>query len=293
MFSGEDGAAGSDAADQRQAERLGQADAARAAFLEQDRALGGQCTQVGLGGVRRAETERGAHFGARRRTTFGFDGGADEVEDFLLACGKGFAAGAHVGLHGMAVILNSYSSRASTKTAHACTPRMPRAGAQGKAQGTSTAAPCSAPRRRRSSASLAASSAKRVTSVRTGTLGARARNSSPSRRVRLATETIRRSPHRRLYGKLGMSLMWMPAHTTVPPLSVARSAAGTSSPAGAKISAASSGGGGASSPAPTQQGPSWRANAWLSTSLSRVKAWTSRPCHAATCAMMWAAAPKP
>ncbi len=39
--------------------------------------------------------------------------------------------------------------------------------------------------------------------------------------------------------------MWMPAHTTVPPLATARSAAGTSSPAGAKISAASSGCGGA------------------------------------------------
>ena len=31
--------------------------------------------------------------------------------------------------------------------------------------------------------------------------------------------------------------MWMPAHTTLPPLATARSAAGTSSPAGAKISA--------------------------------------------------------
>jgi hypothetical protein len=33
--------------------------------------------------------------------------------------------------------------------------------------------------------------------------------------------------------------MWMPAQTTTPPLRVARSAAGTSAPVGAKISAAS------------------------------------------------------
>src|SRR5215217_6585068 len=40
-----------------------------------------------------------------------------------------------------------------------------------------------------------------------------------------------------------MSDMWMPAQTTVPPGATARSAAGTSAPAGAKISAASSGSG--------------------------------------------------
>ena len=41
-----------------------------------------------------------------------------------------------------------------------------------------------------------------------------------------------------------MSLMWMPAQTTVPPLALARSAAGTSAPTGAKMIAASSSSGG-------------------------------------------------
>ena len=41
-----------------------------------------------------------------------------------------------------------------------------------------------------------------------------------------------------------MSLIWMPPQTTVPPFLVAASAAGTSEPTGAKISAASSGSGG-------------------------------------------------
>src|SRR5438132_1516851 len=61
---------------------------------------------------------------------------------------------------------------------------------------TSTAAPLMRPSRRRASASFARSSGKVSTEVLTGTLGASARNSSPSRRVRLATETTRRSPHR-------------------------------------------------------------------------------------------------
>src|SRR5438309_1299654 len=61
---------------------------------------------------------------------------------------------------------------------------------------TSTAAPLMRPSRRRASASFARSSGKVSTEVLTGTLGASARNSSPSRRVRLATDTTRRSPHR-------------------------------------------------------------------------------------------------
>src|ERR687894_584108 len=59
---------------------------------------------------------------------------------------------------------------------------------------TSTAAPRTRPPRRALRASLASSSEKGKTSVRTGTLGARAKNSSPSRRVRLATERTHRSP---------------------------------------------------------------------------------------------------
>ena len=38
-----------------------------------------------------------------------------------------------------------------------------------------------------------------------------------------------------------MSLIWMPPHTTTPPLRTALSAAGTSAPTGAKMMAASSG----------------------------------------------------
>uniref|UniRef100_A0A0U1PBP6 Uncharacterized protein n=1 Tax=Mizugakiibacter sediminis TaxID=1475481 RepID=A0A0U1PBP6_9GAMM len=51
-----------------------------------------------------------------------------------------------------------------------------------------------------------------------------------------------------------MSLMWMPAQTTVPPLAVAASAAGTSAPSGANRIAASSGSGGAASDAPRPHG---------------------------------------
>src|SRR5712692_5286170 len=46
------------------------------------------------------------------------------------------------------------------------------------------------------------------------------------------------------YGKVGMSLIWIPAHTTVPPFATARSATGTRAPAGAKMIAAFSGSGG-------------------------------------------------
>ena len=74
-----------------------------------------------------------------------------------------------------------------------------------------------------------------------------------------------------------MSLMWMPAQTTVAPLQVAASACGTSSPAGANRIAASSGDGGMASDGPAQAAPSARANAWERVSPGRVKANTSRP----------------
>src|SRR6185437_1710032 len=59
--------------------------------------------------------------------------------------------------------------------------------------GTSTAAPSISPARSRRSASFACASGKASVVVRTGTFGARSRNSSPSRRVRLATERRTRS----------------------------------------------------------------------------------------------------
>ena len=60
--------------------------------------------------------------------------------------------------------------------------------------GIRTAAPSIPPLRTASSAASASSSAKVVTCVRTGTRGARSRNSTASARVRLATERSVRSP---------------------------------------------------------------------------------------------------
>ena len=56
-----------------------------------------------------------------------------------------------------------------------------------------------------------------------------------------------------------MSLMWMPAQTTRPPLRTAFSAVGTRSPTAAKMMAISSGCGGVSSDPPAHAAPSERA----------------------------------
>src|SRR3954470_17355625 len=159
--------------------------------------------------------------------------------------------------------------------------------------GMITAEPSRRPWRRSSRAVLAFSRAYWVTVVRTGTWGARFRNSIPSCRVRLATDRIVRSSQSSEYGNPGMSLMWIPAHTTTPPRSRARRAAGTSGPTGAKMIAASSGSGGASSDPPAHSAPNDRAKACVSASPGDVKANTRRPCHAATWAMMWADEPNP
>ena len=90
-----------------------------------------------------------------------------------------------------------------------------------------------------------------------------------------------------------MSLMWIPAHTTVPPGAVARSAAGTSAPTGAKISAASSGSGPGCMASPAHSAPSERASACAPSSPARVKTNTRRPSCTATWQMMCAAEPKP
>ena len=71
------------------------------------------------------------------------------------------------------------------------------------------------PARRRSSASFASASGKTSTSVRTGTRGASARNSSAVRPRQVGDRAHLRSPQSSSYGKDGMSLMWMPAQTTV------------------------------------------------------------------------------
>src|ERR1051326_7022145 len=115
----------------------------------------------------------------------------------------------------------------------------------------------------------------------------RSKSSTPSRRVRFATERTTRSPHSSSYGNDGMSLMWMPAQTTLPPLTTLRSAATTSSPAGAKMIAASSGRD--SDVPPAQIAPMRFAKACAATSPSRVKAETSRASAAAICATLCAA----
>src|SRR4051794_41897540 len=86
-------------------------------------------------------------------------------------------------------------------------------------------------------------------------------NSSASSRVRFATERTSRSSQSSSYRKDGMSLMWMPAQTTLPPLATEASAAGTSSPAGAKMMAASSGSGGGSLEQPPPPAPGERGDA--------------------------------
>src|SRR6266568_3851535 len=67
-----------------------------------------------------------------------------------------------------------------------------------------------------------------------------------------------------------MSLMWIPAHTTVPPFATARSASGTSAPTGAKMMAASSSSGGTSVESPAQAAPIAHANACPAASPGRV-----------------------
>src|SRR5690242_7479902 len=93
--------------------------------------------------------------------------------------------------------------------------------------GTSTAAPVTRPCFRSSRARFASARSYRCVCVLTGTVGASARNFRASSRVRLATDLTTRSSHSSRYGNDGMSLMWIPAHTTMPPGTTCDSAAGT------------------------------------------------------------------
>ncbi len=90
-----------------------------------------------------------------------------------------------------------------------------------------------------------------------------------------------------------MSLMWMPAQTTIPPGASTLSAWGTSGPAGAKMIAASRGSGGGSSLSPAYVAPRDRAKSCVRVSPGRVKANTARPWWTATWQIMCAAEPKP
>ena len=58
----------------------------------------------------------------------------------------------------------------------------------------------------------------------------------------------------------GIGDMWIPPHTTTPPIRTARRARGTSSPAGAKTITLSSSTGGTSSPTPAHVTPRSRAS---------------------------------
>ena len=69
-----------------------------------------------------------------------------------------------------------------------------------------------------------------------------------------------------------MSVMWIPAHTTIPPGPVRDSASGTRRPAGAKMIAACSGAGGGSVEAPAHTQPRLRANACFCASPGDVNA---------------------
>lgn len=73
-------------------------------------------------------------------------------------------------------------------------------------------------------------------------------------------------------GNDGLSLMWMPPQTTMPPLATALSACGTNSPTGAEIMAASSSSGGDVAASPAQTAPSDLANRCAAVSPGRVKA---------------------
>ena len=96
-----------------------------------------------------------------------------------------------------------------------------------------TAAPSIFPSRSAASASFASSSGNGFTVVSIGTRAATSMNRTPSFRVRLATLRITRSSQRSRYGNEGMTLMWIPAQTTVPPRSTDFSASTTSGPTGA------------------------------------------------------------
>jgi hypothetical protein len=67
VFDGQDRRTGGDAADQRQAELLDQADAARRTGFEGDGTLFGQRLEVILGGIGRSEAEGAGNLRPRRR----------------------------------------------------------------------------------------------------------------------------------------------------------------------------------------------------------------------------------
>src|SRR5437773_1268920 len=96
MLLGEDGAPGSNSADKRQPEALGETDAARGARSQLDRAFPLQHAQMLFGGVGRAVAECVRALDPGGREAGLLDGFADEVEDFLLLGGEFFGHRASV-----------------------------------------------------------------------------------------------------------------------------------------------------------------------------------------------------
>jgi hypothetical protein len=93
------------------------------------------------------------------------------------------------------------------------------------------------------------------TSVRTGMLDASSTKARVSARVTFATLRIDRSHQRCSYGSSGIRSRWMALMATVAPRSSARSAATTTEPTGANVTAASRGAGARSSYRPVQAAP--------------------------------------
>src|SRR5205809_91390 len=96
MLLGEDGAPGSNSADKRQPEALGETDAARGARSQLDRAFPLQHAQMLFGGVGRAVAECVRDLDPGRREAGLLDGFADEVEELLLLGGEFFGHRASV-----------------------------------------------------------------------------------------------------------------------------------------------------------------------------------------------------
>ena len=135
---------------------------------------------------------------------------------------------------------------------------------------TITVEPVSRPCLRSSIASFTRSSGYAFTFIVIGFSDTSSKNSRPSCTVRFATDSTRFSFHSVAYGKEGISLMWMPAHTTMPPFFTASSADTTSGPSLAKMMHASSFSGGRLPLPPAQHAPSDRANSCFRASPSRV-----------------------
>ena len=88
MFFGEHGMSGGHSADEGQAARFSQADAACTPAFDRDDLLRFECAQVRLCGIRRSKSKGSTYFRACRRTPFFMLAVANEIENFLLTRGE-------------------------------------------------------------------------------------------------------------------------------------------------------------------------------------------------------------